>query len=90
MPGAVTGFLTLALALVERQAGLHRVVTRGMVPLARVRLGHMGLLFVPAGVVGVQGLPALPGRDVRPVILALAVSTLPGIAATSLVMERWR
>ena len=92
VPGAVAGFLglTLALAIVERRPGLHRVVTRGLVPLAQILLRHMGLLFVPAGVVGVQGLLALPPRDVLPVILALAVSTLLGIAATALVMERLR
>ncbi len=92
VPGAVAGFLalTVALALVERRPGLHRGITRGLVPLAGLLLRHMGLLFVPAGVAGVQGLLALPARDALPVILALVLSTLLGIAATALVMERRR
>ena len=92
VPGAVAGFLalTVALAALERRPGLHRSVTSGLVPLARVLLGHMGLLFVPAGVAGVQGLLALPARDALPVVLALAVSTLLGMAVAALVMGRRR
>ncbi len=92
IPGSVAGLLllTIALGVLEGRGGLHRVVTRGLVPLARVLLGHMGLLFVPAGVVGVQGLLALPARDVMPVLLALVLSTLLGLAATALVMSRSR
>lgn len=85
MPGEVAGFLalTVALVLAERRPALHRAASRGLVPLARLLLRHMGLLFVPAGVAGVHGLLALPSRDAGPVLLALVVSTVLGLAAAA-------
>lgn len=87
IPGTVAGFLLLTVALVvaERRPAWRRPVAAGVVPLAGLLLRHMGLLFAPVGVVGLQGLIDLPSRQAGPALLALVASTLLGLAATALV-----
>lgn len=91
VPGAVAGFflLTVALAAAERRAALRARLERGLVPVARVLLSHMGLLFVPAGVAGVHGLFALPGRAALAVSVALLASTGAALLGTALAMRRF-
>ena len=91
VPDTVAGFLLLTVALlaVERRPAWRRPVAGGVVPLARLLLRHMGLLFVPAGVAGLRGMLDMPARLLAPVLLALLVSTLLGLAATALVTG-WR
>ena len=91
VPSTVAGFLLLTVALVvaERRPAWRRRVAHGVVPVARLLIRHMGLLFVPAGVTGLRGLLDLPSREGLAVATALLVSTLLGLAATALVTG-WR
>lgn len=77
-PGPVVGMVLLvgALALIPKLADLMRPVTSGI-------LGHMSLLFVPAGVGVVGHFGALGGQGLG-LLLALAVSTIAAIAVGAL------
>ena len=90
LPGAVAGFalLTAALALTERRATAVAVaVRRGLAPIARVLLGEMGLLFVPAAVLGAGRLSDLPARPLLACGVALVASTLLGLVVTALIAD---
>jgi putative effector of murein hydrolase LrgA (UPF0299 family) len=78
LPGPVLGMLMLVVALsaVPRLAGVMRPVTQGI-------LGHMSLLFVPAGV-GVVGHAAALGGQGWGLMLALVVSTVAAISVGAL------
>jgi len=82
IPGAVLGMVMLLLYLVR--AG-------GPSPhLAQTALGllkYLGLLFVPAGVGVITELPELRANAL-PILVALPVSTLAGLAVTALLMQR--
>lgn len=77
-PGPVVGMVLLVagLSLIPPLAGLMRPVTAGI-------LGHMSLLFVPAGV-GVVGHFAALGGQGGTLMLALVVSTVLAIAVGAL------
>ena len=81
VPGPVAGMALLfaGLMLFGLPEGLGR--------LADALLGHLQLLFVPAGV-GVMLHAPLLARDAGAISVALVVSTLATIAVTALVM-RW-
>jgi holin-like protein len=74
LPGPVLGmvFLVLALIAIPRLGDVMRPVTRGI-------LGHMSLLFVPAGVGVVGHFAALGGQGLG-LMLALALSTIVAIS----------
>lgn len=78
LPGPVLGMLLLVAGLVAlpRLADLLRPVTQGI-------LGHMSLLFVPAGV-GVVGHAAAFGGQGPGLMLALVLSTVAAIAVGAL------
>ena len=80
VPGPVVGMVLLFLFL----------VIRGRIPLALEQtsdalLGHLSLLFVPAGV-GVMLHFKLLETDMLPIGIALVVSTVLTIAVTALLM----
>lgn len=86
VPGPVIGMFLLAAALAfgGRKAG-------GRVPPALDRtaaalIGHMGLLFVPAGV-GIIAEADLLQAEWLPILAALIGSTLLSIAVTGMVMH---
>ncbi len=79
IPGPVLGMVAMvaALRLIPRFAQLMRLVAQGI-------LGHMSLLFVPAGV-GVVGHMSSLGVQGPAIFLALIVSTALSIAVGALV-----
>jgi len=80
LPGPVAGMAMLFAGLVV--AGL----PEGLARVAEGLLGHLSLLFVPAGV-GVMLHAPLIARDLVPISVALVVSTLAAVAVTGLVMH---
>lgn len=78
LPGPVLGMVLLVVALIAipRLADIMRPVTQGI-------LGHMSLLFVPAGV-GVVGHAAAFGGQGLGLMLALVLSTVAAIAVGAL------
>lgn len=74
LPGPVLGMAALLLAFLAVPR-LYPVVA----PTAQGLLGHLSLLFVPAGV-GIVGHIGRLGADGGPVILAIIVSTALAIA----------
>lgn len=79
VPGPVLGLvgLTAALVLSPRLVALIRPTAQGL-------LGHLSLLFVPAGV-GVIGHANALGQNALPLLLALVLSTAAAIAVGALV-----
>jgi holin-like protein len=77
IPGPVLGMVLLFAGLVLRR----REAPVELGATADALLGHLGLLFVPAGVGVVLYLPLL-ARDWAPISLAVLVGTLLAIAAT--------
>ena len=77
-PGPVVGMILMvaALSLIPRLADLMRPVTSGI-------LGHMSLLFVPAGVGVVGHFAALGGQGLA-LMAALVASTVLAIAVGAL------
>lgn len=78
LPGPVLGMVLLVLALtaIPRLGTVMRPVTQGI-------LGHMSLLFVPAGV-GVVGHFAAFGGQGLGLMLALVLSTIAAISVGAL------
>lgn len=78
LPGPVLGLLLLlaGFAVFPKLVGVVR-------PLAQGLLGHLSLLFIPAGVGVVGHLEALGGQGL-PIMLALLVSTPLAIAVGAL------
>jgi putative effector of murein hydrolase LrgA (UPF0299 family) len=74
LPGPVLGMVMMVVLL-----ALSPSVATVVRPVAQGFLGHMSLLFVPAGV-GIVGHVATLGGQGLPILLALAVSTLLAIA----------
>lgn len=81
VPGPVIGMVALTLALAFSPA-----LTALMRPVAQGILGHLSLLFVPAGVGVVGHLPALAGHGIA-FALAIALSTVLAIAAGALAFD---
>ena len=91
LPGPVIGLTLLAAGflLVERfHARSHRHLTLHLVPVSRLLISHMGLLFVPAGV-GIIAEGDVLRREWLPIVAALVGSTLIGLAATGWLMDRF-
>lgn len=91
LPGPVIGLAILAAVslLVERfQQGAHRNLTLHVVPVGRLLVSHMGLLFVPAGV-GIITEGDTLCREWRPIVAAVVGSTLIGLIVTGWVMHRF-
>jgi holin-like protein len=90
LPGALIGLTLLAAGflLFERfHARSHRHLTLHLVPVSRLLISHMGLLFVPAGLgIITEGEPLR--REWLPIVGALVGSTLIGLAATGWIMHR--
>jgi putative effector of murein hydrolase LrgA (UPF0299 family) len=78
LPGPVLGMVLMVAAL-----GLSPRIAAAVSPVARGFLGHMSLLFVPAGV-GIVGHIATLGSQGLPILLALLVSTPLAIAVGAL------
>lgn len=82
VPGPVLGFGLLFLVLLARR---DRPDALGALPEAATALhAHLSLLFVPAGTGVVLYLPAL-AREWLPIVVAVVLSTLVGLAVTALV-----
>ena len=81
VPGPVVGMVILFAGLALR--GL----PPGLAAVGDALLGHLSLLFVPAGV-GVMLHAGLLGRDWLPIAVALSVSTLVTVAVVGLLMAR--
>ncbi|MEM6489280.1 MAG: CidA/LrgA family protein [Pseudomonadota bacterium] len=81
LPGPVLGMAILFAGLVWR--GL----PQGLSDVGDALIGHLSLLFVPAGV-GVMLHATLLGRDWLPILVALVASTLVAVAVTGLAMQR--
>jgi holin-like protein len=82
VPGAVAGMALLFAGLMVRGALPEELATT-----SDALVGHLSLLFVPAGV-GVMLHADLLRRDGAAILVALVVSTLLAIAVTALVMTR--
>jgi holin-like protein len=82
VPGAVAGMALLFAGLMVRGALPEELATA-----SDALVGHLSLLFVPAGV-GVMLHADLLRRDGAAILVALVVSTLLAIAVTALVMTR--
>lgn len=80
VPGPVIGMVLLFCGLLATGG-----ISPGMAAVADGLLGHLSLLFVPAGV-GVIAHFALIGADALPISMALVFSTLLTIAVTAGVM----
>jgi len=89
VPGPVIGMVALLLALMVRGAwkGTTAAVPPDLERATSVLLGHLSLLFVPAGV-GVSIHLSLLASEAVPIAVALAGSTLAAIAAAGLLMAR--
>jgi holin-like protein len=81
IPGPVIGFAALFLTLVVRGA-----VSDSLRETANGLLGHLSLLFVPAGVGVMVHLGRLRDQWL-PIVVALVLSTAITIAVTALVMR---
>lgn len=81
VPGPVIGFAALFLTLVVRGA-----VSASLRETANGLLGHLSLLFVPAGV-GVMVHLGRLRNEWLPIVVALVLSTAITIAVTALVMR---
>jgi len=87
VPGPVLGMLALLLALIVRgwRRGASDAVPPALEQVTRALLGHLSLLFVPAGV-GVTIHLALLAEEAVPIGASLALSTLAAIAVGGLLM----
>jgi holin-like protein len=87
VPGPVIGMILLFIGLQLRRLWLPSSVGVTEIPVGIVAaflLGHLSLLFVPAGVGIVSHIPTLAAHGVG-LIVALVVSTLLSLAVTALV-----
>jgi holin-like protein len=81
--------LSLVVLLAERfHAWSSRHLALHVMPVSRVLVSHLGLLFVPAGV-GIITQGAVLRREWLPIVAALLGSTLVGLVATGWVMQRF-
>jgi holin-like protein len=82
VPGPVVGLLVLLVLLVLKPALRERLA-----PAADALHAHLSMLFVPAGVGVMLYYPSLL-REWVPIVVAVALSTLVGIATTAWVLGR--
>jgi putative effector of murein hydrolase LrgA (UPF0299 family) len=90
VPGPVIGLVLCVLLLLARDRAGGAVPTElrdgTFERTGHGILGHLSMLFIPAGVGVVQRLDVLAGNAV-PIILAILVSTVLGLAVTALVFS---
>ena len=86
VPGPVLGLLLLLGGLMLRERRGRPVPGRHLKATAQGLLGHLGLLFVPAGVGVVTQLDVL-ARNWLAVGLAILLSTFAGLLVTGWVMQ---
>jgi len=86
LPGPVVGLLLLfaGLTVFHRRA---RDVPAALRTTAQGLLGHLSLLFVPAGVGVITQLDVL-SANIVPVMASILLSTLAGLLVTGWVMQR--
>jgi holin-like protein len=82
VPGPVIGMVLLFAALLARR----RAAPEALARTADGLLGHLGLLFVPAGVGVVLHLPLL-ARDWAPLAVVILAGTLLAIGVTGLLAQ---
>ncbi len=81
-PGPVVG-LMLTLLLLKTMPRVRQILSEA----ANGLLGHLSLLFIPAGVGVVMYLREL-AQDLIPIAIAIIVSTMVGLAVTAWVAQR--
>ncbi len=90
VPGPVIGLVLCVLLLLARdrlRAAAPRELRDGTFErTGHGILGHLSLLFVPAGVGVIQRLDVLAG-NAAPILAAIAVSTVLGLAVSALVFH---
>ncbi|MBR0967302.1 CidA/LrgA family protein [Tardiphaga sp. 538_B7_N1_4] len=87
IPGPVIGMFLLAAVLVARNCRQETPsIPSGLGRTTDALIGHMGLLFVPAGV-GVITEAGLLEKEWLPILLSLVGSTILSLAVTGLVMH---
>lgn len=91
VPGPVLGMVGLLAALIARGAwrGTAAAVPESLERVTTVLLGHLSLLFVPAGV-GVMTHVSLLASEAVPVSVAVVGSSLAAIAVGGVLMTRGR
>lgn len=87
IPGPVLGLLLLLAGLMVRERLVRKGPGNDLKAAAQGLLGHLGLLFVPAGVGVVTQLDVL-GRNWLPIAVSVLVSTALGLAIAGWVMQR--
>jgi holin-like protein len=88
VPGPVIGMFLLAAILAIRKDKPGRLaIPAELGTAAETLIGHMGLLFVPAGV-GIVAEAGLLRQEWLPILAGLVGSTILSLAVTGLVM-RW-
>lgn len=85
VPGPVIGMIALAAWLIWRGEAAQSA-TRALDRVADGILGHLGLLFVPAGV-GIIGELAIIRREWLPIVGGVIGSTILSLAVTGLVLH---
>jgi putative effector of murein hydrolase LrgA (UPF0299 family) len=88
LPGPVIGLFLLAAALLLRpRRAAAEPVPAGLGRLCDRLIGHMGLLFVPAGV-GAIAEAAVLRQQAFPILTAILGSTVIGLIVTGRVLQR--
>ena len=87
IPGPVIGMFCLAAILALRKDGPDApAIPDALGDSAETLIGHMGLLFIPAGV-GIISEAGLLRAEWLPILVGLIGSTVFGLAVTGLVMH---
>jgi holin-like protein len=87
VPGPVMGMFLLAAVLAFRKDGPDApAIPDALGQMAETLIGHMGLLFVPAGV-GIIAETGLLRQEWLPIAVGLIGSTVLSLAVTGLVMH---
>lgn len=81
VPGAVMGLLLLLAGLF-----IANKMPAALEDMAGLLIRHLNLFFVPAGV-GLMAYAALVAKDIWPILAALFISTLLGLAVTAFVFK---
>ena len=86
LPGPVVGLMLLLAGLTLRYRR-GRDIPHALKTTAQSLLGHLSLLFVPAGVGVITQLDIL-SANIVPVVASILLSTLAGLLVTGWVMQR--
>ena len=90
LPGPVIGLVLLSLVVYcgyRLHGRIRRRLDACLLPMGRLLVSHMGLLFVPAGV-GVMSLGDTLRQSWLPLAAALVGSTIVGLVSTAWIMQR--